>query len=82
MKCTKGLLCIQDDLLVVRWRNPDTGEIFSQRKRLPNNTTRMVKEMQEHYLKSTVHAVKYLRNTWNYGLKEALSFLNHHRRRR
>jgi hypothetical protein len=50
--------------------------MFSQRKRLPNNTDPFVRAVQTEYLKSTIHAVKLIRTRKKASIAESLSYLN------
>jgi len=50
--------------------------IYSQRKRLPASTSYFNKEVQREYLKSTIHAVRFIRTETNVRISEALAYLN------
>jgi len=50
--------------------------MFSQRKRLPASTSDFDREVQKHYRRSTVHAIKFIKTEKNLRIFEALEYLN------
>lgn len=57
-----------NDKLVIRWQDSD-NRVFSQRKRLPNTTLPIIKEIQKHYLKSFITAVEFVKEHFNFSLR-------------
>ena len=50
--------------------------MFSQRKRLPASTSDFDREVQKHYRRSTVHAVRFIKVEKNMRISEALKYLD------
>ncbi len=78
MKTTTDMRKIQDDNLIVRWKDSH-GTIVSQRKRLPKTTKQHTKEIQKEYHRGIIFAVKLLRTKYNCTLMEAISVINKER---
>ena len=74
---TEGLEKYVDDRLKVCWWKRSCKRVYCQRKRLPNNTKPVVKEIQSHYVVGTVSAVKFIRDTYNMSLRDSLNVLNY-----
>ena len=76
MKCTAGFDKYVNDKLIVRWHDKEAYRIFSQRKRLPNNTPKVILDIQKEYLKSAVYAIKFIHVNYNYRLRTAIDIFN------
>ena len=50
--------------------------MYSQRKRLPDSTSDFDREVQRRYLKSTVHAVSFIRVEKKLRIGESLDYLD------
>jgi len=66
----------QDDLVIRVMTNDKPSKIISQRKRLPKDTDPFVLAVAKEYLKSTFHAVKFIKEKKNLNLTAALSYLD------
>ena len=79
MKCTRNLRKTIDDNLVVRWVDPRTNQLYSQRKRLPASASTEAKIIQTLYLDSAINVIKFLRIYSGLSIKEGMAILDKHR---
>jgi len=78
MKHIKNNKYIIDDNLMFAVRDEDTGIIYYQRKRLPDNTEQDIKDDQAKYFEvkgETIPMIKYLRKKYGFGLKQAVDYI-------
>ena len=80
MKRIPGIIPYVNDALVIRWRDPATGEDFTQGKRQPRNCLLERTEVRAYVNGGTPRAVRIIMITRRIGLREAKDLLDRAKR--
>lgn len=75
MKRVAGLVCYQWDRIVVRWRDPKTGEAYSQAKRVSGKCPLTPDERRLYVHCGSARAIRAIMERRGFGFKEAKALL-------
>lgn len=76
MKTTVGMTKTIDDRLKVCYWDSATKKVYCQRKRTKFKSE-AVKRIQAEYVKTTVHAVKYIKDIYGLSLRDCMNIVNY-----